>query len=65
MKNVNLTNCEILSLSNIVAIYLSQNLSCDEIDFLGSFLQLVGQNLIFLSLRYDNSSQIDTEKNNT
>lgn len=40
-----LSGCELVSLASIIAIFLSQGLSPEEIDTLGNFFSAVGSNL--------------------
>lgn len=46
----NLSGCEIVTLANIIAISLSQNLSSEEMSVLSGFLVIVGDSLATLSL---------------
>lgn len=46
MCNLNdLSGCELVTLASIIAIYISQGLSPDEIDTLGNFFSALGSNL--------------------
>ena len=41
----NLSGCELVSLASIIAIYISNGLSPNEIDTLGNFFSALGSNL--------------------
>ena len=45
----NLSGCEIITLANIIAILLSQNLTSDEIAILGGFFTIIGDSLSTLA----------------
>lgn len=46
----NLSGCEIITLANIIAIAISQNLTSDELAILGGFFTIIGDSLATLSL---------------
>lgn len=46
----NLNGCEIVSLANIIAIAISQNLTSEEMAILSGFFVIVGDSLATLSL---------------
>lgn len=50
----NLSGCEIITLANIIAILLSQNLTSDEIAILGGFFTIIGDSLSTLALTPNN-----------
>ena len=52
----NLSGCEIVTLANIFAIAISQNLTADEMAILGSFFNIIGDSLGTLSITTDNCS---------
>ncbi|HJJ06530.1 MAG TPA: hypothetical protein OIM35_02545 [Clostridiaceae bacterium] len=41
----NLSGCELVTLASILSIYISNDLSPDEIDTLGNFFSALGSNL--------------------
>ncbi|MFR2533932.1 MAG: hypothetical protein ACLTEH_00805 [Clostridia bacterium] len=41
----NLSGCELITLASILAIFLSQGLTPDQIDTLGNFFSSLGSNL--------------------
>ena len=41
----NLSGCELVTLARILSIYISNDLSPDEIDTLGNFFSALGSNL--------------------
>ena len=41
----NLSGCELVTLASILSIYISNDLSPDEIDTLGKFFSALGSNL--------------------
>ena len=51
----NLNGCEIVTLANIIAITISQNLSSDELAILGGFFTIIGDNLSTISLTNNNN----------
>ena len=53
----NLSGCELVTLANIIAVSLSQNLDSDETAILGSFFTIIGDSLAALSLASDNSKK--------
>ena len=46
----NLNGCEIVTLANIIAISLSQNLTSEEMAILSGFFVIIGDSLATLSL---------------
>lgn len=40
-----LSGCELVAFASIIAVFLSQGLSPDEIDTLGNFFSAIGSNL--------------------
>lgn len=40
-----LSGCELVALAAIIAIYISQNFTLEEINILGSFFTVLGDNL--------------------
>ena len=46
----NLNGCEIVTLANIIAISLSQNLNSEEMAVLSGFFVIIGDSLATLSL---------------
>jgi len=53
----NLSGCEIVTLANILAIALSQNLTSEEMAVLSGFLVIIGDSLATLSLFNNNTCQ--------
>ena len=51
----NLSGCEIVTLANIIAIGISQNLTSDEIALLGGFFTIIGDSLSTISVANDNN----------
>ncbi len=45
----NLNGCEIVTLANIIAIGISQNLTSDELAILGGFFNIIGDSLSAIS----------------
>ena len=45
----NLNGCEIITLANIIAIGISQNLTSDELAILGGFFTIIGDSLSTLA----------------
>ena len=45
----NLSGCELVTLASILSIYISNDLSPDEIDTLGNFFSALGSNLSTIS----------------
>lgn len=45
-----LSGCELVTLANIIAISISQNLNSDELAFLAGFFTIIGDSLATLSL---------------
>lgn len=41
----NLSGCELVALASIIAIYISNEFSSDEVDVLGNFFSALGSNL--------------------
>lgn len=52
----NMNGCELITLANMIAISLSQNLSSSEIARLGSFFTVLGDNLSTISLTCENNN---------
>ena len=46
-----LNGCELVSVAAILAVYISQGLSPDEIDTLGNFFAALGSNLSTIATR--------------
>lgn len=55
----NLSGCELVSISAILAVSISQNLSPDETDTLGNFFSALGSNLSTIA-----AANSDTKSNN-
>lgn len=51
----NLSGCEIITLANIIAIGISQNLTSDELAILAGFFTIIGDSLATLSLTNTNN----------
>lgn len=51
----NLSGCEIVTLANIIAIGLSQNLTSDELAILGGFFTIIGDSLSTLAAASSNN----------
>ena len=45
----NLSGCEIITLANIIAIGISQNLTSDELAIMGGFFTIIGDSLSTLA----------------
>ena len=45
----NLSGCEIITLANIIAIGISQNLTSDEMAIMGGFFTIIGDSLSTLA----------------
>ena len=53
----NLSGCELVALASIIAIYISNEFSSDEVDVLGNFFSALGSNLSTIgSSRADDTS---------
>lgn len=52
----NLSGCELISLAAILAVSISQDLSSDKINILGSFFTVLGDNLSAIGATQTNSS---------
>ena len=52
----NLSGCEIVTLANIIAITLSQNLTSEEMALLAGFFTIIGDSLATISLTNSNNS---------
>ncbi len=53
----NLSGCELVALASIIAIYISNEFSSDEVDVLGNFFSALGSNLSTIgSARTDNNN---------
>lgn len=53
----NLSGCELVALASIIAIYISNEFSSDEVDVLGNFFSALGSNLSTIgSARAGNTS---------
>lgn len=50
----NLSGCEIITLANIIAIGISQNLTSDELAILGGFFTIIGDSLSTLAATNSN-----------
>jgi len=46
----NLSGCELVTLANIIAVFLSQNLNSDETALLAGFFTIIGDSLGAISL---------------
>lgn len=51
----NLSGCEIVTLANIIAIGISQNLTSDELAILGGFFTIIGDSLSTLAAANSNN----------
>lgn len=53
----NFSGCELVALASIIAIYISNEFSSDEVDVLGNFFSALGSNLSTIgSAKPDNSN---------
>lgn len=52
----NLSGCEIVTLANIIAITISQNLTAEEIALLAGFFTIIGDSLATISSTNTNNS---------
>ena len=55
----NLSGCELVSLAAIIAVTLSQNLSCEETDALGNFFSALGSNLSTIAAAIPNTKLVN------
>ena len=44
----NLSGCELVAVAGIIAVAISNNLTCDEVSTLGSFFTVLGDNLALI-----------------
>lgn len=51
-----LSGCELVTLANIIAIWLSQSFTSDELVSLSGFFTIIGDSLATLSIDSNNSS---------
>ena len=51
----NLSGCEIVTLANIIAIGISQNLTSDELALLGGFFTIIGDSLSTIAAANSNN----------
>lgn len=51
----NLSGCEIVTLANIIAIGISQNLTSDEMAIVGGFFTIIGDSLSTIAAVSDNN----------
>lgn len=54
----NLSGCELVALSSILAVIISQGLTPDEIDTLGNFLSSLGSNLSTIASAEDDTNKL-------
>lgn len=52
----NLSGCEIVTLANIIAVSISQNLTSEEMALLAGFFTIIGDSLATISLTNNNNS---------
>ena len=52
----NLSGCEIVTLANIIAVTISQNLTSEEAALLAGFFTIIGDSLATIALTNNNSS---------
>ena len=51
----NLSGCEIVTLANIIAVTISQNLTSEEMALLAGFFTIIGDSLATISLTNTNN----------
>lgn len=56
-----LNGCELVTFANIIAIWLSQSLTADELVALSGFFTIIGDSLATLSINTNNSSSNECE----
>ncbi len=55
----NLSGCELVALASIIAIYISNEFSSDEVDVLGNFFSALGSNLSTIASAEPNNNNCD------
>lgn len=55
----NLSGCELVTLASIIAIYISNEFSSDEVDVLGNFFSALGSNLSTIASAEPNNNNCD------